>query len=128
MKYLITLFIIVLSTSAFAQNTGFIVGKIMDKELDKAPLAFANVSVKGSSLQSTTDTTGVFIIENLKDGLYTLVFSFPGYQTQEVNVNITSGKSTEITLAMKARTISLNQLALAQSTSQKKNKPLSVLN
>ncbi|MFI0428689.1 carboxypeptidase-like regulatory domain-containing protein [Mariniflexile sp. HMF6888] len=128
MKHLIYLSLFLLTATSFGQNTGLIVGKIMDNELNNAPLVLANVSVKGTAINSNTDLTGMFIIENLEAGDYTLVCSFAGYETQEIKVHVDALKPAEVKLSLAASTISLSELALLTSVTQKDDKSAAVLN
>jgi TonB-dependent starch-binding outer membrane protein SusC len=61
-----------------------ITGKITDRE--EAPLAGANVKVKGSDKGTTTNSDGVFILKGV-DPNATLEISFIGYQTITIPVN-----------------------------------------
>lgn len=128
MKHLITLFILLFTSLGFAQNTGLIVGKVLDKELDNSPLLFASISIKETGLETTTDQTGLFIIENLEDGNYTLVCSFVGYETKELKVKVASGKSDDLKIALGASTFSLADIASITSVAQKEDKTTSALN
>ena len=76
MKHLVTIILLAFSSLSFSQNTGMVVGKIMDNELQNSPLVMANVSLKASTIQVNTDLTGMFVIENLKGGDYSLVCGF----------------------------------------------------
>ncbi len=109
-----------ISTISFGQGTGLIVGKILDNEMNEEPLIFANVFIKGTDLKSTSDVTGLFLLENLKDGIHTLVFSYPGYETKELDVQIISGAPTEINLVLKVKTLSLSALTSSRETSKNK--------
>lgn len=123
MKHFIIFLMLLFTAFGFAQNTGLIVGKVLDKEFNNNPLVLANVSVKGTLLESTTNQTGLFVIENIKDGDYTLVCSFVGYETKEIKVNVVSGKTENIKVSLGASTISLEDLALiSNATSQKGDK------
>ncbi|WP_111308456.1 carboxypeptidase-like regulatory domain-containing protein [Confluentibacter sediminis] len=128
MKKFIYLILILFSTAGFSQNTGLIVGKVMDKELDNTPLVLANVSIKGTSVEVNTDLTGLFVIENLKSGDYILVCSFVGYETQEIHVHVDALNPAEVNLPLGASTISLSELASITSTSQTEDKTFSTLN
>jgi hypothetical protein len=128
MKYGITLFILAFTSICFSQNTGMVVGKIMDNELQNSPLIFADIAIKGTSIKCHTDVTGLFVIENIEDGDYTLVCSFIGYETQELNVSVNSGQPTQVKLALDVSTVSLLELASITSLSQKDDKTASVLN
>ncbi|GAA3575914.1 carboxypeptidase-like regulatory domain-containing protein [Snuella lapsa] len=122
MKRLALLSFLLFTAFCFGQNTGMIVGKIMDQELNNAPLVLANVSVKGTDIKLNTDITGLFLIENLKDGDYTLVCSFLGYETKEVKVSVQSEKPAEVKLSLGASSISLDDLEAITSIAQKEDK------
>ena len=128
MKHLIYSAIFLFTAISFGQNTGLIVGKILDKELSDSPLVLANVSIKGSAIEVNTDMTGLFVIENLEAGTYTLVCSFAGYETQEMNVHVDPLQPTELKLYLAASSISLSELALLTSIAQKDTKSFSSLN
>lgn len=117
MKNFITLLLLAFTSFGFAQNSGIIVGKVLDKELNNEPLMFASISIKGSSIKSTSDVTGLFYIENLQDGQYTLVCSFPGYETKEIEIQVNGAYTPDIKLALAAKTISLNELASIKNPS-----------
>ena len=69
-----------ISTISFAQeNTGSIAGALTDKEMNNDPLAFANVLIKGTTKGTTSDFDGLFVIDGLEPGTYTVVFSYLGY-------------------------------------------------
>ena len=66
--------------AAFAQKRT-ISGKISETT-DGRLLPFVNVTVKGTSVGTTTNADGLFSID-VPDGSNTLVFSYVGYATQE---------------------------------------------
>ena len=74
MKKLIVFCFIVFTTMISAQNTGSIVGKLIDKEYNDEPLAFANVLIKGTTTGTTTDFDGLYEIADLGPGIYTVLF------------------------------------------------------
>ena len=116
MRKFIVLF--VLFTTAFlnAQNTGSIVGKLTDKEYNNEPLAFANVLIKGTIKGTTSDFDGLYALENLAPGAYTLVFSFVGYETAQINTNVVAGKVTEVNVPMGASAASLDEIVITTTT------------
>ncbi|MBD0831493.1 carboxypeptidase-like regulatory domain-containing protein [Aestuariibaculum sediminum] len=124
MKQIIILAALLISGLSFGQDTGLIFGKIMDAEVENAPLVLASVSIKGSETKIDTDQTGMFVLENLKSGDYTLVCSFVGYETKEIKVHVDPFEPTELKLALSASTISLDDLALLTATADNDNKAL----
>lgn len=102
---------------SYAQsNTGSIVGKLTDKEFDNEPLAFANVLIKGTTKGTTSDFDGLYAFEGLEPGSYTLVFSFVGYETQEVEATVEPGKVTEVHIVMGASAASLDEVIITTTT------------
>lgn len=116
MKKLLVLFTILISVSTFAQNMGSIKGKLTDKEYNNEPLAFANVLIKGTTKGTTSDFDGLYFFDNIDSGTYTLVFSFVGYETKEVTVTVTSGKTEEVNVAMNASAASLDEVVVTTTT------------
>ena len=107
---------------AYSQ-TGKVAGNLIDGEFVE-PLAFGNVLVKGTTTGTTSDFDGKYELE-LDPGTYTLVFSFVGYNTQEiVDVVIKAGEVTALDVTLE--TNSLDTIIL--TTSIKRNSESAVLN
>ncbi|MGA1227647.1 MAG: TonB-dependent receptor domain-containing protein [Tamlana sp.] len=116
MKKFILLFILLTTAFSNAQNTGSVVGKLTDKEYNNEPLAFANVLIKGTTKGTTSDFDGLYQFENLEPGTITLIYSFVGYETQEIEVNIVAGKVTEVNVPMGASAASLDEVVITTTT------------
>ncbi len=98
----------------YSQNT--IVGKIIDGEFNE-PLPFANILVKETGEGTTSDFDGNFSVD-VAPGVYTLVFSFVGYQTQEINdFNATTSDVAEIQIIMSSAASGLEEVIVAVSAS-----------
>lgn len=111
--------IAILSLTAFinyAQSTGSITGKLVDKEFNNEPLAFANILIKGTTTGTTSDFDGLYTFEELTPGSYTLVFSFVGYETQEVVAEVVAGKVTTVNVTMGASAASLDEVIITTTT------------
>jgi hypothetical protein len=72
---------------AFSQNSG-ISGKVLDSRTLE-PLPFANVYLNNTTIGATTNPAGEFLIKNVPVGLSELVFSYVGYQTYQVKIDVT---------------------------------------
>src|SRR5262245_65012904 len=64
---------------AFAQSTGTIKGKMIDKDT-KGPLPFGNVVVVGTTLGAMTREDGTFVLPNVPVGVYQIKASYLGYE------------------------------------------------
>ena len=106
------------ATQISAQETGSIVGKLIDKEVNDEPLAFANVYIKGTTKGTTSDFDGLYELANLTPGSYTLVYSYLGYETIEIpNVDVVAGKVTTLDVPMSANEgLSLDEVVVAISS------------
>ncbi|GAA3645423.1 TonB-dependent receptor [Flavivirga jejuensis] len=116
MKKFIVLLAVFTASFLQAQSTGSVVGKLIDKEYNNEPLAFANVLIKGSTKGTTSDFDGYYRLEGLTPGSYTLIFSFVGYETQETSVQIVAGKATELNVPMAASAASLDEIVITTTT------------
>jgi len=112
MKQLTLLFAILISGLSYAQSTGSIVGKLIDKEFNNEPLAFANVIIKETTKGTTSDIDGLYALENLEPGDYIIQYSFVGYETQEVNATVVAGKVTTINVTMSASAAALDEVVI----------------
>lgn len=96
-------FIAFLCTAWLTAQTGAIVGKLTDKELNDDPLAFANILIKGTTTGTTSDFDGLYEIPGLEPGTYVVVYSYLGYETIEIpNVVVEADKVTTINVPMSA--------------------------
>jgi TonB-linked SusC/RagA family outer membrane protein len=71
-------------------------------------LVGVSISVKGTKIATTTDANGEFSLNLPDDAKVVLVFSYVGYETQEVNVD----HQPNITVRLTQATASLNQIVV----------------
>ena len=115
MKRLLLLSLLFIVTTLQAQDatTGAIGGKLSDKEMGGEPLPFANVLLKDSSKGTTSDYDGIYLLDKLEPGTYTLVFSFVGYETLEVaDVVVEVGKVTEVNTELGSSAAALDEVVI----------------
>ena len=113
-KYFLIASILFTSLLYSQDQTGSIAGKLLDKEMNGEPLPFANIIIKGTSTGTMTDYDGLFVMENLAPGTYTVIFSFLGYETLEVpNIKVVAGKVTEINTELGSSAASLDEVVIS---------------
>lgn len=106
-------FILAISGIKGQETTGNIAGKLTDKEYNNEPLSFANVILVGENKGTTTDMDGLYNIGNLEPGIYTIEFSYVGYETITIpEVKVEAGKVTEISTAMGATAATLDEVTI----------------
>jgi TonB-dependent starch-binding outer membrane protein SusC len=92
--------LIVIAPNKLMQKKG-ISGKITDQKTG-APIPGVNIVIKGTTLGTFTDSGGNYSIE-IPEKQATLVFSFVGYQSQEILVS--DGSSVNINLIEESRNL-----------------------
>jgi outer membrane receptor protein involved in Fe transport len=121
-KILLTLSLLFITLFGYSQ-TGKLSGALIDGEFVD-PLPFANVIVKGTTTGTTTDFDGKYELE-LEPGSYTIVYSYVGYETKEVNdVVINANDVTVLDITLSTNT--LDEIII--TTSVKRNTESALLN
>ncbi|MFD2551709.1 TonB-dependent receptor domain-containing protein [Bizionia sediminis] len=115
MKYTLLKLLLLTTTLAFAQQTGTISGNITDKAYNLEPLPFVNVYIEGTNQGTTSNMNGVYQLTNLSPGNYTVVYSFLGYETQQIPVLVKSGETTKVTIEMAPSASVLEEVLISSS-------------
>ena len=103
-----------LNQVTFAQK-GELFGKVNDKQYNDI-LPFANVIIKGTSGGTTSDFEGGYSLK-LDEGIYTIIFSFIGYETKEISeVIIKRGESFELNVSLGPLSNELEEVLIKAST------------
>lgn len=89
--YIACLLMVVVAAKAQSQA---LKGNVVDN--NKAPLVGVTIYIKSTTNGTLTDASGNFTLSDIKPGAHTLVFSFVGYKTQEVAVNVTGTQTTNV--------------------------------
>jgi TonB-linked SusC/RagA family outer membrane protein len=111
---ILLLSLLLLSSSLVAQNKHVIKGVVVDDT--KEPLIGATVSIKGIKNSGViTDVNGQFSLSAPTDK-HTLVISYIGYQTQEINI---AGKSS-IRVVMTDNNVKMDEVVVVGYGQQKK--------
>lgn len=112
------------ASSIFAQ-IGELSGKVLDKEYNDV-LPFANVVVNGTSAGTTTDFEGNYSIK-LEPGVYTVTFSFIGYETAEISqVFVKANEITSLNASIGPLSNELQEVVVKATTQE--NTEASLLN
>jgi len=109
--FLLIIFLILLFSPSqqnlFAQSSGKISGRIVDKESGEA-IPFASVFVEGTSVGALADDNGSFVILNVPPGVYVVTASLVGYQKTSVrNVRVNVDFTTKLSIEMSSGAIDM---------------------
>ena len=80
---------------------GTVSGTLTDKDMNNEPLPFANVQIKGTTIGTTTDENGKYVL-NVEPGNHIVQLSFLGYETIEVPVTIKENQTVTVNRALTA--------------------------
>lgn len=95
MKFLLKLLLLLAMTNMFAQHT--IKGIVTDVE-NNQKLESVNIYISDLEKGTTTDINGMFQLERLPSGHYTVLFSMIGYENQSKHITIPTNNTIEIAL------------------------------
>jgi len=110
-KLLLSLFFICFASTLLAQNDkGILTGRIFDD--NNLPLPGATVLIESIQYGTTSNFDGNFTMVDIPVGTYDVTVSYIGFETQTIAVEITTNSTTEVKVAMKVKTNSLNQVMI----------------
>lgn len=82
---LIKFLIFTLCSSTFAQSNYSVEGKVLS---NGEPLPYTNIYIENTTKGTTSNVNGIFSLENIKPGKYTIAASFTGYKIQKKTITI----------------------------------------
>lgn len=112
-KRLYFIAILILNSAFLWAQNGSIDGKVIDHKTQET-IVGANVVIEGTTVGSSTDIDGNFLISNLKPGAYNIVVSFVTYKTQTINdVVVEAGKKTTLSISLLEDVAELAEIVVA---------------
>ncbi len=78
-----------------AQYDAHLTGHVLD-ECTGEHLPYVNVQVKGTNIGTVTDESGHYLLQDLPIGHQTILFSYVGYETLELPVNMEADRTIEL--------------------------------
>jgi hypothetical protein len=109
---LLTVVIVFFFTKAGAQENGRLSGNVVDKAT-QSPLAGITISLQGTTIATTTDSTGTFRITGLATKTYNLDVTGIGYKPQTFfNIVISAGNETNLDVELERTVTSLKEVVV----------------
>lgn len=93
-KYL-TLALLMIAAPLVAQYDAHLTGHVLDERTGEH-LPYVNVQVKGTNIGTVTDESGHYLLQDLPIGHQTILFSYVGYETLELPVNMEADRTIEL--------------------------------
>jgi hypothetical protein len=115
-----------LPISVFAQKAS-LTGKVVDA-VNNEPLPFVNIVVSGSSIGTTTDLDGNFVLKGLTPGFIRLEASFIGYkQAISAEIEVSNANASNIEIRMEEQKEQIEEVVVKASPFRKtEESPLSL--
>ncbi|MCX6134672.1 MAG: SusC/RagA family TonB-linked outer membrane protein [Ignavibacteriales bacterium] len=103
----VSLIALALGASVALAQLGTIKGTITDAQTGEAMIG-ANVFLEKTSYGAASDSKGVYTIQNVLPGPYTLVVSYIGYEQYRVSVAVQSDKTSAVDIKLKSSAVTLS--------------------
>ena len=93
-------------------QSGTLTGRVLDVS-NGDPIPTANVFVPHSTIGTSTDVKGRFILENIPYGSYDIVVSIIGFESRSANFSLSPNKADHrLVVKLKEKTIALDQVTV----------------
>lgn len=114
---------ILFSITSFSQK-GIVTGIISDKDMNNQPLAFASVTVKGTTIGTTTDEKGNYSFK-VEPGKQIIIISFLGYDSIEVPVVVIANQTITLNRSVGSGNVKLEDVVV--KTIRRKNTEAAIM-
>ena len=94
-----------------------LVGHVVAKETQEH-LPFIHVQVKGTTILTTTDVTGHYLLTNLPEGTFEVVVSATGYKTVSHTFTFEKGKTQEFKFELEEENIALGGVVVSANRNE----------
>ena len=102
---ILSLLLIFIFSTAFAQTTGKISGRVVDQETG-APLIGCNIIVEGTTMGAAADSEGDFFIINIRPGVYNVIANSIGYAAVKMeNIRVSVNSTTNLNFELKPEAV-----------------------
>lgn len=108
MKILYLFLMLFIPAAVIAQN-GALKGRLVT---GSEPLAYASVTLTGTTLGTTSDEKGYYNLKNISPGNYEVSFSAIGYVPEKLKVAIHTGQATVLKVNLKESSSKLNEVVI----------------
>jgi outer membrane receptor for ferrienterochelin and colicins len=116
-------FLLFCSLAGFAQNisNAHIFGHVVNK-ISKEFIPFISVSLKGTTIGTTTDATGHYFLKTIPAGKFTMVVTGVGYKPVEKEIDLTSAKAIDADFELEEDQIMLQGVVVSANRNETNRK------
>lgn len=94
-----------------------VVGHIIDKKTGEH-IPYMTVSLKGTTIGTTTDATGHYYLKDLPEGKFIIEVRLVGYKTTSKEIFIERGKTLEVNFELDESSVSLNEVVVSANRNE----------
>lgn len=95
---LIFSFLLFVAVDALCQS-GQLSGRILDSQTQE-PLPFAHIFINNTTIGTTSDVDGNFLLQNVPVGIHEVIYSFIGYQSYSAKVTIPEAQKVSVVIRL----------------------------
>ena len=118
--------LLVFPLTIMAQYDAHLTGHVLDERTGEH-LSYVNVQLKGTNIGTVTDESGHYLLKDLPLGKQTIVFSFVGYETEELPVTIIADKTVELKIALREVSIMMDNVVVTANRYETKRQEASTI-
>ncbi len=126
-KTLYVLLAVFLPTIAFCQK-GSIKGQIVNKRTNE-PIEFAGIQIQGTTIGTTSEENGAFVLLDVNPGFVRLIVTFLGFETTvSSEIQVQGNQITFVDVALQESSVQLQEVSIRPNYNIKRiESPISVL-
>lgn len=109
-KYIVFIALCLVQLNILAQ-TGTIKGTVSDLKTGET-LIGATVYIQGTTVGTTTDIDGNYILKNIQPGTYNLISSYISYNQSIIRVSVEKGNETNIEFKLEPATVTIAEVTV----------------
>jgi len=94
-----------------------IIGHVIDKKTGEH-LPYIIISIKGTTIGTTTDATGHYFLKNLPEGRFIAEAKFIGYKNAEKEIVVKKGSTLEINFELEESNVSLDEIVVSSNRNE----------
>lgn len=98
-----------------------------DVQCEGEHIPFATVYIEGTTIGTTTDVTGHYMLIDLPAGTHTIVATSMGYSTQKTEITISKDQVVEVNFVLKSETMALGEVVVTGTKTFKRQTDAAVI-
>lgn len=94
-----------------------VIGHVIDKKTGEH-LPYIAVTLKGTTVGTSTDATGHYYLKNIPEGKFTIEARFIGYVPQQQSITVKKGTTLEINFELEESNVSLDEVVVSSNRNE----------